>query len=302
MKKKLNLATIILAVGFVLCTAASVIVTALFTDMETGFLYREYQVLGYLLLYGLSAVFAVSMIFAVKADQKKGWDNSTVSGGDTAVLGVLMLVLALTAFIEGINEFSAFTPSLFLEIIDFAGAIYMAIVGFVTLSSKQMKPGTGFAYSGAALYFVLRGMCLMRSRMAILTIPSYLTEILANVAAALMFSMVAKILSGNGEKNTKPAVCFWGAATVALNLSSGIGIMLSKLLSSADVAGKITASLYTAEEHFEETQGDFMMTFMPWVNIAVGVLAAAFVLMICIGRKEKTSASADASSDNTEEI
>lgn len=282
MNKKAKLTLIVLTAGFLLCTAAYVILVTVFTDMNTGFLHREYRLAGNLLFFGIGAAAAAAAIFTARADSKNGLMTENFSGGKTAVLGILMLVMALCAAFEGVSEIKAFSPSIFLMVSDFAGAAAMAVIGFVTLSSKIMKPGVGFSYSFAALYFVAKAIYSFIDRMVITAVPEYLTGTLAVAFGAVFLALTAKVLSGNGEKNTKSALCFWGVGTVVLNLSSGIGIMLSKLIAPTEISSMITPSVYRAEEYYETTAGGYMMTFMPYVNLALGVFAAAFIIMLFV--------------------
>lgn len=287
MKKSIRLTLVVLAAAFVIAAAADVVLITCFTDMNTGFLYHGNILLGNLLFFGLSGIACIAAVFASSRDEKKGLLADDFSGSKTAVLGIVTLICATCTVLEGVAEFKAFSPSLLLKLADIIGGALMAVVGFVTLSSKKMKPGIGFSYSLIALYLLGRGIYQAINRMVIVTVPEFLTQILGTAFGAVFFALAAKLLSGNGEKHTKQALCFWGTGAVAMNLSSAAAIIIAKLSAPEFISGRITPDEFTAELYYQRTHGGYMMTFMPYVNIAVGIFAAVFMILLCMGNKKE---------------
>ena len=276
MSKNGKITLIAAGAGFVLCLAARIAVITLFTDMKSGFLYNGNEVLCNILLYaGLLAAGIAAFILTRK-------EPSSVNPSEKSclVIGFVTLLAAICAGYEGIAELSALTPSMFLIIADFAWAVYMAVLAFSILYKKSFSPALGFCYSIIGVYCVIRGIYVFMNRMAITTVPEYLAEELGLVLCACFFAMFAKLFSGNGEKRTTQGMCLFGVGAGILTLSSSFGIMISKLFAPADIAERITASAKTAEAYYQSKQGAFgyMMTFTPYVNIALGLLAAVGVV------------------------
>lgn len=275
MSKNGKITLIAAGAGFALCLAARIAVIIFFTDMKSGFLYGGNEILCNILLYaGLLAAGIAAFILTRK-------EPSRVNPSEKSclVIGFATLLAAICAGYEGIAETSALTPSIFLIIADFAWAVYMAVLAFALLYKKSFSPALGFCYSIIGVYCVIRGIYIFMNRMAITTVPEYLAEELGLVLCACFFAMFAKLFSGNGEKRTMPALCLFGTGAGILTLSGSLGIMLSKLFAPAEIAERITASSKTAEVFYQSKQGAFgyMMTFTPYVNIALGLLAAVGV-------------------------
>ena len=277
MSKKGKITLIAAGAGFALCLAARIAVITLFTDMKSGFLYNGNEVLCNILLY--AGLLAAGIAAFVLTRNEPASANPSEKGCIT--IGFVTLLAAICAGYEGIAEMSALTPSVFLIIADFAGALYMAVLAFSILYKRSFSPGLGFCFSIIGVYCVIRGIYSFMSRMAITTVPEYLAEVLGLVLCACFFAMFAKLFSGNGEKRTMPALCLFGIGAGILTISGALGIIAAKLFAPAEIAERITASAKTAELFYQNNQGRFgyMMTFTPYVNIALGLLAAVGVVV-----------------------
>lgn len=277
MSKNGKITLIAAGAGFALCLAARIAVIVFFTDMKSGFLYNGNELLCNIMLYaGLAA--AAAAAFALTRKEPKDVNPSEKS---CLVIGFVTLLAAICAGYEGLAETSALTPSVFLIIMDFAWAVYMAVLAFVVLYNKCITPVLGFCYSIIGVYCVGRGIYSFMNRMVITAVPEYLAEVLGMVLCACYFAMFAKQFSHNEEKFTKPALCFFGVGASVLTISGALGIMLARLFAPAEIAERITASSKYAELYYQNNQGRFgyMMTFAPYVNIALGLLAAVGVVV-----------------------
>lgn len=277
MSKNGKITLIAAGAGFALCLAARIAVIVFFTDMKSGFLYNGNELLCNIMMYaGLAA--AAAAAFALTRKEPKDVNPSEKS---CLVIGFVTLLAAICAGYEGLAETSALTPSVFLIIMDFAWAVYMAVLAFVVLYNKCITPVLGFCYSIIGVYCVGRGIYSFMNRMVITAVPEYLAEVLGMVLCACYFAMFAKQFSHNEEKITKPALCFFGVGAGILTISGALGIMLAKLFAPAEIAERITASSKYAELYYQNNQGRFgyMMTFSPYVNIALGLLAAVGVVV-----------------------
>ncbi len=286
MSKNGKTALIVAGAGFVLCFAARLVTILFFTDMNTGFLNHGNEILCNLLIYGVLA--AAAIVAGVLLRKEPAGVN--VSGNGCLAIGFVTLLAALCAGYEGITETSALTPSLFLIITDFVGAVYMAVLAFVTLYKKAFTPALGFCYSIIGVYCVFRGIYVFMNRMVIAAVPEYLAEVLEIVFLALFFAMFARMFSGNEEKLTKPFMFISGVGAAILTLSSSLGVIFSKLFAPAEIAERISASTKYAEVFYQNNHGrdGYIMTFTPYVNIALGLLAAVGVVVALKSAKAET--------------
>lgn len=277
MSKNGKTALIAAGAGFVLCLAARLVTILFFTDMKTGFLTHGSEILCNLLNYGFLAAAAIAAGVLLRKEPKfvKPSENGCL------VIGFFTLLAAICAGYEGITETSALSPSVFLILSDFVGAVYMAALAFALLYKKSFTPALGFCYSIVGVYCVFRGISVFMNRMAIATVPEYLAEVLQIALLALFFAMFARLFSGNGDRATTPMMYFTGVGAAILTLSTSLGVILSKLFAPAEIAERITASANYAEVFYQNNHGrdSYIMTFTPFVNMALGLLAAAAVVV-----------------------
>lgn len=276
MSKNGKTALIVAGAGFVLCFAARLVTILFFTDMNTGFLNHGNEILCNLLIYGVLAAAAIVAGLLLRKEPA----GVKVSGNGCLAIGFVTLLAAVCAGYEGIAETSALTPSLFLIITDFVGAVYMAVLAFAVLYKKSFTPALGFCYSIIGVYCVFRGIYVFMNRMVIAAVPEYLAEVLEIVFLALFFAMFARMFSGNEEKLTKSFMFISGVGAAILTLSSSLGVIFSKLFAPAEIAERISASTKYAEVFYQNNHGrdGYIMTFTPYVNMALGLLAAVAVV------------------------
>lgn len=277
MSKNGKTALIAAGAGFVLCFAARLVTILFFTDMNTGFLNHGSEILCNLLIYGSLAAAAIAAGVLLRKEPK----GVNVSEKDCLAIGFITLLAALCAGYEGFMETSALTPSLFLIITDFVGAVYMAVLAFVILYKKSFTPALGFCCSIIGVYCVFRGIYAFMNRMVIAAVPEYLAEVMGIIFLALFFAMFARLFSGNEEKFTKPMMIMSGVGAAILTLSSSLGIIFSKLFAPAEIAERISSSTKYAEVFYQNQHGrnGYIMTFTPYVNMALGLLAIVAVVI-----------------------
>lgn len=276
MSKNGKTALIVAGAGFVLCFAARLVTILFFTDMNTGFLNHGSEILCNLLIYGVLAAAAISAGLLLRKEPA----GVKPSEKGCLIIGFVTLLAAVCAGYEGIVETSALSPSLFLIITDFVGAVYMAALAFAVLYKKAFTPALGFCYSIIGVYCVFRGIYVFMNRMVIAAVPEYLAEVLEIVLLALFFAMFARLFSGNEEKLTKPFMFISGIGAAILTLSTSLGVIFSNLFAPAEIAERISASTKFAEVVYQVQHGrdGYIMVFTPYVNIALGLLAAVGVV------------------------
>lgn len=271
---------------------------AFLTDMTKGFIYHEAGFWGECCFYAVVIAALVVGVILCAADLKKrgagDFPVAAVVDARAAVIGFGLLIVGLCAMYEGYTEISAITPSGFVIFIDFVLGGGIVIAAFFTLYLKEFKPALGFSYVVGAAYFMLRGIAFFLDHMAISSVPEYLIDALTIIAAAVFFMLFAKLFSGNGQKNTGKALCGVGSALVVLSLSSAVSTWALYLF-GGDIAERIAATSYEAELFYNSRQGfnAYMLTFTPWVNVAVGVFSAAVMVVLFLREKQTAAEQTD---------
>lgn len=289
MKKSGKSTLIVMAAGFVLCTAVRLYAIVACTDMNTGFYYHDSELLCNILYYGLIALTFVGAIVAAHFDLKAasgGAEAADIVDGKAAVIGFGMLILALCAGYEGMAEAKALTPSSLLIMSDYIFAGGFGILAFVVLYKKEFKPFMGLVIAAGGYYYTMRGINCFKARMVIASVPEYLIEALCAVGAAVTFVLLGRFLSGNAGRFTKKALCGWGSATAVMTLSSAAAAPLADLLAPEEVSKRITPSSYEAELFFQTVRGEdgYMMAYMPLADILMGLFVAAALIVVLLAK------------------
>lgn len=288
MKKNSKITLAVLIAGVILSLAARVFVISAHTDMKTGFLYHGDELLCNILYYGIVVIAAVAAIFTAKYDEENGAFGECTAkcftGTKAVVIGFLTLIAGLFAVYEGFTETRAITRNMFLVIINFLFGAGLIALAFAILFKKEITAGLGFSYSLVGLYCVGRGIYCFMSRMAIATVPEYLIECLSLIGMSVFFVLLGRFLSGNETKNTSKALCFWGVGTSALTLSSALGTIIASIFAPEPVRSRIVMTSYAAESFRQASEGfePYQMVYTPWVNVFLGLLTAAVLVMMFI--------------------
>lgn len=283
--KKSKITLLVMAVGFVLCTAVRMYSIVACTDMTTGFYYHDNELLCNIVYFGLIALTFIGTLIAVHFDKQNAFGDlrsSDITGGKAVVIGFGTLILALCAVYDGMGETKQLTPSSMMMITDYAFTAVFAILAFIVLYKKEFKPAMGFFYSVGGMYFIMRGIYCFNNRMVMASVPEYLIEVLCIIGGAVSFMMIARFLSGNIEKLTKNALCGWCSTTAVLTLSNGLAVILADLVAPEEISNRITPSVYEAEMYRQTHFGidGYMMVYMPYVFLAMGLFISAVMLVM----------------------
>lgn len=263
--KKIKLTPIVLALGIIAGAVVRFLVITQHTEISTdpmkhstGFLFHGDELLWNGLYYGIIIIAAIAAIIAAAADSKSESEPLTGAGlgkGRTILIGLLMMTAAVCAAYDGRSEMSAFSPTAFLIIVDFAFTLIMGVIAFVTLSNKRFTPVIGYLYSLVGAYCICRGIYCFMSRMAIATVPEYVIQSLSLVTMAVYFVMLARFLSGNSTKRTRMAMGFWGASAASLTFSAALGAVIAKLTAPDDIKSCIVFNANAAENYRQARAG-----------------------------------------------
>ena len=291
--KKIRITPFVIMVGIVLATAARVYAIC-HTDMKTGLLFHDTELVCNWIYYGIILLTAVGVVISSHIDTKRGVCGSAgVKPGAKACIavGFGLLAVVLCACYDGIDEMDALTPTGFIILADFIAAAALCIIALCTLYSKRFSPGLGFVYILGGGYYVCRGIYCFMIRMAIVTIPEYLIDCLTVICGAVFFVIFARLFSGNGGRLTTKAFFAWGTMTCVISFSSFLGAAFAKVLPGIaerlpDVPERIVFSPNQAEYYFQSLHGidAYHMAFPPLPNPAVGVFAAVSMLAVCFSK------------------
>ena len=284
MKKNGKLTLAVLAAGIILTTIVRFLVITKHTEMTTGFLYHGDEPLWNGLYYGAVLLISIAAIFTSivgKNDDPEPLAASEIGKGRTIVIGLFTMLSALLAAYEGLDEMHAFTPTKLLIAADLVFAVIMAVIAFVTLYRKSFSPVIGYLYSLIGAYCICRGIYCFMSRMAISTVPEYIIECLSVITMAIYFVLLGRFLSGNDTKRTKSAMSFWGVGAASLTFSSAIAPLAAKFIAPVEIGSRIVYTAAAAESYRQASAGfdAYKMVIAPWVNIALGALIAASLVI-----------------------
>lgn len=289
--KKIKLTPIILAVGIIASSVVRLLVIMGHTEISndpakhsTGFLFHGDELLWNGLYYGVILLAAIAAIIAAALDTKGEDEELKGAGlgkGRTILIGLLMMAAAVFAAYDGRAEMNAFSPTVFLIIMDFAFALIMAIIAFVTLSNKRFTPVIGYFYSLVGAFCICRGIYCFMSRMAIATVPEYVIQSLSLITMSIYFVMLARFLSGNSGKHTRKAMGFWGVSAASLTLSSAIGTLIAKLIAPDDIKSCIVFSANDAENYRQARAGAeaYTLVLAPPVELAMALLVVVTLII-----------------------
>lgn len=289
--KKIKLTPIVLALGIIASAVVRFVVITQHTEISnnplkrsTGFLFHGDELLWNGLYYGIIIIAAIAAIIAAVVDSKGEAEELKGAGlgkGRTILIGLLMMTAAVFAAYDGRAEMNAFSPTAFLIIIDFAFAILMGIISFVTLSNKRFTPIIGYLYSLVGAFCICRGIYCFMSRMAIATVPEYVIQSLSLVTMAVYFVMLARFLSGNTGKHTRKAMGFWGVSAASLTFSSALGAILAKFLAADDIKACIVFSANDAENYRQARAGAdaYNLVVTPTAELALALIVAVTLII-----------------------
>lgn len=289
--KKIKLTPIVLVLGIIGSAIVRFLVITEHTEISndplkhsTGFLFHGDELLWNGLYYGIIGIAAIAAIIAAIIDSKSESEPLTGSGigmGRTIAVGLLMMTAAVFAAYEGMDEMRTFTPTAFLIIADFAFAVIMAIIAFVTLSNKRFTPVIGYLYSLVGAFCICRGIYCFMNRMAVSTVPEYVIQSLSLITLAIYFVMLARFLSGNSGKHTRKALGFWGVSAASLTFSSAIGALLAKFLGPDDIGACIVYSAAVAENVRQDRAGAeaYRLVLTPGVELVLALIVAVTLVI-----------------------
>lgn len=255
------------------------------TDMRSGTILDGNELLCNILYLG--AVLLTAVVCAVIRIKDSDADVTGYSGKGALLIGFGLLFAAVGTGYEGLAERKALTPSGLVIFADFFFAALLCVVAFITLYMKEFKPGLGFIYVFGGLYCVLRGVFCFMDRMVVTAVPEYFIDCSMAICGALLFLMLARILSGNTGKFTKAAFFGWGAGNVALTFSACIGTGIAKLFMSPDISDRIVFLKSSAEYYYQSLHGwdAYLLAFPSTADIGIGVFALAAVIAVCLSKK-----------------
>lgn len=299
MKNNSRLGLWVIIPGWILAFAARMAQICAGTDMTSGFLKYDNGFFMNACFWGAVILTLAGAAAAAFFDRRNGsayyqTPVERVTDNKAAVIGFGLLLPAMGALYEGyseavIPEGSNISPSPFMMVVNFVFGAVMLITSFVILYKKEFKPGLGFAMTGGAVYYTLRGIGVFLERMAVTTRPEYLINCMTDIVAAVLFMQMAKLLSGNEGKRTREVLTVTGAVSVSMILGNAIAIIAASLMGPADVASHIVTSNSAAEMLFQLNYGyeAYYMSWAPASEISVGIFAVAALAALYMKPSDK---------------
>ena len=298
--------------GWILAFAARMAQICAGTDMTSGFLKDDNGFFMNTCFWGAVILTLAGAVVAAVFDRKNGGayyrtSVDQITDGKAAAIGFGLLLPAMGALYEGyseavIPEGSNISPSPFMMAVNFLFGAVMLVTAFVILYKKEFKPGLGFALTGGAVYYTLRGIGVFLERMAITTRPEYLINCMTDIVAAFFFMQLAKLLSGNESKRTREALTVTGAVSVSLILGNAPAVIAASLMGPAEVASRIVTSNSAAEMLFQQNYGfeAYYMSWAPASEIAAGIFIVAALISLYVKPADKPAPQPETSEGESE--
>ena len=286
--------------AFLLCFAARFIQIAGGTDMNTGFLFDDNGPLINLGFYGALVLVFAAVLLLTLLDKKRGGAYFTNSpedfvDGRAVMLGFPLLVAGALAMYEGYAQTKAVIPSGFLVFVGLVLGLAMVIVAFIILYKKEMKPLLGFLMIIPALFYTLRGIGLFLKHMAVTTVPEYLIEGLGIIGCAVFFMQLAKYMTGNATRTTRPLLSAAGLTTAVMTLSNAAAVIIADISNPYNVSVRIVPDRVTAEllEQQKRASGvyGYHMSYASWTDVLIAV--CIILTLIALYRKAKPAVIAE---------
>lgn len=280
--------------AFLLCFAARFLQVAGGTDMNTGFLFDDNGFLVNFGFYGMLIITFIAVLLLSLLDKKRGaaYFTNEVTGfvdGKAVMLGFPLLIAGALAIYEGYSQTKSILPSGFLIFVDLVMGVAMAILAFIILYKKEVKPALGFCLVLPALYYTLRGIAVFLKHMAVTTIPEYLIEGMGVIGFAIFFMQLAKYLTGNATKTTRPLLSAVGITTAVMTLSNALAVIIADIADPYNVSVRIVTDRVTAElmEQQKRSSGvyGYHMSYASWVDVMIAV--CIILTLIALYRKNK---------------
>ncbi len=268
--------------------------------MNTGFLFDDNGLLINLGFYGALVLVFAAVLLLTLLDKKRGGAYFTNSpedfvDGRAVMLGFPLLVAGALAIYEGYAQTKAVIPSGFLVFVGLVLGLAMVIVAFIILYKKEMKPLLGFCMIIPALFYTLRGIGLFLKHMAVTTVPEYLIEGLGIIACAIFFMQLAKYLTGNATKTTRPLLSATGLTAAVMILSNALAVIIADITNPYNVSVRIVSDRVTAEllEQQKRSSGvyGYHMSYASWADVMIAV--CIILTLIALYRKTKPAAAAE---------
>ncbi len=248
--------------------------------MNTGFLFDDNGVIvNYGFYASLVIVFAAVLLLSLLDKKRDGaYFTNDVKGfvdGKAVMLAFPLLIAGALAIYNGYLQTKAVLPSGYLVFVGFVMGALITLLAFVILYKKELKPALAFCLVAPAIYFTLRGIGLFLKHMAITTVPEYLIEGLGIIGFAVFFMQLAKLLTGNATRTTRPLLSAVGITTAVMTLSNAAAVITADILDPFNVSERIVGDAVTAElmEQMKRADGKYgyHMAYASWVDVMMAV-------------------------------
>ncbi len=262
--------------------------------MVCGFLSDGASFFGKYSFYILIAVIFAAVLALSLLDKKRGgaYFGNDIKGFvdlKAVLLGFPLLVAGALTMYEGYAQTKSVVPSPFLIFVDFVLGGMMVILAFIILYKKEITPFVGFLLIIPALYYTLRGIGIFLKHMAVTTIPEYLIEGLGIIGSAVFFMQLAKLLTGNETKTTRPLVAAVGMTTAVMTISNAAAVIIADIANPEGIGERIVNSSVAAElaEQSFRASGryGYHMAYASWADVLLAVTIILALIALSINNK-----------------
>lgn len=196
-----------------------------FFDTDAGFL----PTYGFYLLLVIAAVVFVIAAFIDNKNMNTAFlsDKDALTSKHTAVFGISFLIAACLRFYMVVFSFKGFG-------IDFIGEgiifLTFAIIGFVLLGSRRVRPSVGYLMLLISISYTLKSAALFMGDTVITRVSDELILLLSYVSAVFFFLSLGRYFSANESKRTRHKLLIFAAVSACLSACASLSGYIALLI------------------------------------------------------------------------
>lgn len=178
-----------------------------FFSTDAGFIATN----GFYLFLAIAAAAFIISVFIDNKNMNTAFlsDKNALTSKHTAVMGISFLIAACLKFYMVVFSFKGFGMDFIGEGIIF---LVFAVIGFMLLASKKIKPSVGYFMLLISISYTLKAAALFMGDTVITRVSDELVLLLSYVSAVFFFLSLGRYFSGNEGKGARQKLLIFASA------------------------------------------------------------------------------------------
>lgn len=268
MNKKSKLALFSFIPLVIVCIIFRMTQYAFVIDLHTGFFksnagFHRYSLTSCLFL---SFIIFLSLALLDKRKKSKAFtiNKDQLSPKLLKAFGFLLILSAVTIVIKIPEVINAGKKEYLLLFFMLFGIVILSSAGFYILTKRAVNGVSALLFAGIAVYVVLRTAMLFLNRMAVLSVPQYVLEILSRLSLVFFLLSLARMMLDSEKKFTRLTAIVMGLFSATMIFTTELGAFFAAFIADESVFELV------ADPHGE--------------NLFMGVFALFGVIMLYCGK------------------